>query len=145
MGGAMGAAGEQSWLSKALLPTAVPCPPSRAGAASGRFSVLLPPPALGQPGSGGAIFKKPCPTPWCCEPCYAKPVLGRAGSRCWEQAAAAHVEGWPSHLGSLSLERLGGTAGFLRSPRLVAGCLRALRERCGAAGILKKRTAYVFF
>lgn len=46
----------------------------------------------------------------------------------WEQvmgAAVGHVEGWPSHLGSFSLEVLGGTGAFPCSLLCYRGCLRA--------------------
>lgn len=63
----------------------------------------------------GSVFEKQYPSKLCSELLYAKPIFGWAVSRCWEKAAAAHVEGWTSHFGRLSLKILGGTEVFLCS------------------------------
>ena len=112
--------GAQSWLSKTLLPAAVPCQDSRARAGGDGFcfSCLLQPCASLAPVrwvGNGRVFEKQYPTKLCSEFLYAKPVFGRAASRCCEKAAAAHVEGWTSHFGSFSLKMLGGTEVFLCS------------------------------
>lgn len=72
----------------------------------------------------------------------------RAGAG-WEQmlgaGAAAHVEGWPSRLGSLSLAMLGGTGAFLRSLRFGAGRLEPSASGVVLLVFLKEQLVFWFF
>lgn len=70
-------------------------------------------------------------------------------SPCWGglgAGAAAHVEGWPSRLGSLSLAMLGGTGAFLRSLHFVAGRLEPSASGVVLLVFLKKeQLVFCFF
>lgn len=56
----------------------------------------------------------------------ARPTLSQAASSCWGEAAAAHVESWTSHFGSLSLKVLGGTEISLRCLLFYGGMFASL-------------------